>query len=242
MICMARKLSHGTSPTARRLLLAALWLVVSTGLLSGCGGEPDVTTPIAAKDFSWPTGPNPHVTLHVAGKGDIEIELYPQLAPRSVEAFIELAKQGFYDGTTFHRVLPGFMIQGGDPLSKDEDPSNDGMGDAEQRLPDEFSDAPHLRGVVSLANRGRDNSASCQFFIVHADSQRLDGKHTAIGRVVDGMDVVDAISEVEIDRYGRWGKRHRPLQDVVISGVTVSESAGTTAESAATSGVGQSTS
>jgi peptidyl-prolyl cis-trans isomerase B (cyclophilin B) len=216
----------------RALVLVSV-MVPALITMVGCGGETDPdSTPVpapTAQDFVWPTGANPRATLHVADMGDIVIELYPELAPETVKGFLRLARKGFYDGTTFHRVVPGFVIQGGDPLSKDDDRTNDGNGYAGRWLPDEFSDAPHLRGVVSMANTGLAGSASSQFFIVHQDSRQLDGKYSVFGRVVRGMDVVDAITQVEIDHHGRWGKPDRPMQDVVISGVTVSGEGATAA-------------
>ena len=127
-------------------------------------------------------------------------------------------QNGYYDGTTFHRVIPGFMIQGGDPKSRDRDPSNDGTGGGDP-LPDEFTAAPYLRGVVGMGNRGRSDSTSAQFFIMHADNRNLDGRYNTIGRVLDGMDFVDEITRVAIDHVGRWGPRDRPIENVRILSV-----------------------
>jgi peptidyl-prolyl cis-trans isomerase B (cyclophilin B) len=227
---MQRTLSHGIDIQASRPARAILALALALALAPGCGGEPseaETDDAAAAEDFAWPTGPSPRVTLHIADRGDIVIELYPQLAPGTVENFLTLARSGFYDGTTFHRVMPGFMIQGGDPASRDEDPANDGQGNADYKIDDEINSAPHLRGVVAMANTGRPNTASCQFFIVHADSTQLDGGYTIFGRVVDGLDVVDVIAAVETDRFGRWGSPNRPLENVVISGMTISDAGAT---------------
>ena len=118
--------------------------------------------------------------------GPIVMELYPKLAPRHVNSFIFLAKEGFYDGVIFHRVIPGFMIQGGDPTGT-------GTGDAGYKLKAEFNDTKHVRGVVSTA-RSRDvNSAGSQFFIMHGEAPSLDGQYTAFGKVIEGMDAVDKI-------------------------------------------------
>ena len=102
------------------------------------------------------------------------------------------------------------MIQGGDPLSRKPDPRHYGRGNPGYRIEDEFSDYPHLRGTVSMANRGRPDTAGSQFFIVHEDSRHLDGDYTAFGRVIRGMDVVDAITELELDVFGRFGPPDRP--------------------------------
>jgi len=125
--------------------------------------------------------------------GNIELKFYPDVAPNHVNNIIELAKKGFYDGTTFHRVIPGFMIQGGDPNSKDPDKSKHGMGGPDHSVAAEFNDKPHKRGTLSMARSASPDSAGSQFFICVADSSFLDGKYTAFGEVVSGMDVSDKI-------------------------------------------------
>ena len=184
----------------------------------------------SAQQWSWPSGPRERARLEVRGLGAIEIELFSELAPRTVENFRQLASSGFYDGTTFHRVIPGFMIQGGDPLSRNRDPSDDGSGGPGYRIRDEFSRAPHLRGAVSMANRSSPNSGGSQFFIVHQDSQHLDRHYSLFGRVVSGMDVVDRVATAERDAGGRWGPRDRPIESVVIDQLLILP-AGTAAES-----------
>jgi len=198
------------------LLLAALALAGLALGSFGCGERVHVT-PAAA--FAWPDDPGPKARLHVRDLGAIEITLYPQLAPASVENFLQLAREGFYDGTTFHRVIPGFMIQGGDPYSRDDHPDNDGSGTRRSRIPDEFNAAPHEAGSVSMANLGRPGTADSQFFIVHGPASHLDGKHTVFGRVTSGMDVVDRITRVDLDVHGRWGPKNRPISKVVIERV-----------------------
>tara|TARA_B100000949_G_C14281233_1_gene451946 strand:+ start:1424 stop:2107 length:684 start_codon:yes stop_codon:yes gene_type:complete len=131
--------------------------------------------------------------------GNIVIELLPDVAPKHVESFIKLSKDGFYDGTTFHRVIPGFMIQGGDPNSKDNDRSNDGMGGPGYTINAEFSEISHKRGILSMARSNDPNSAGSQFFIVVKDSDFLDRQYTVFGRVIEGMDVADKIVSVEKD-------------------------------------------
>jgi peptidyl-prolyl cis-trans isomerase B (cyclophilin B) len=126
--------------------------------------------------------------------GDIDIVLFPEKAPKHVENFIALAKSGFYNGTIFHRVIPGFMIQGGDPNTKDlNKPETYGQGGPSQRLKAEFNDIPHRRGILSMARTSDPNSAGSQFFIVVKDSNFLDGQYTVFGEVVKGMEVVDKI-------------------------------------------------
>ena len=126
--------------------------------------------------------------------GDIELKFYSDLAPKHVENFIALANSGFYNGTIFHRVIPGFMIQGGDPNTKDlNKPETYGQGGPSQRLKAEFNDIPHKRGILSMARTRDPNSAGSQFFIVVKDSNFLDGQYTVFGEVVKGMEAVDKI-------------------------------------------------
>jgi peptidyl-prolyl cis-trans isomerase B (cyclophilin B) len=125
--------------------------------------------------------------------GDIKLAFYPDLAPNHVESFITLAKKGFFDGTIFHRVVPGFVIQGGDPNTKDPDRSRHGMGGPGYQVKAEFSDKLHKRGTLSMARSAHPDSAGSQFFICVADTPFLDGKYTVFGEVTSGMDVVDKI-------------------------------------------------
>jgi len=125
--------------------------------------------------------------------GEIVIEFYPDVAPNHVANWKKLARDGFFDGTTFHRVAPGFVIQGGDPNSRDIDPYNDGLGGPGWFVDQEFNDVPHERGIVSMARGEAINSAGSQFFICLDDLPRLDGLYTVFGRVIEGMDTVDAI-------------------------------------------------
>ncbi len=127
--------------------------------------------------------------------GEIELEFLDAKAPGHVKNFKDLAKKGFYDGTTFHRVIPGFMIQGGDPNTKDPKKSRDqhGTGGPGYNIDAEFNDTAHKRGVLSMARAASPNSAGCQFFICVADAGFLDRQYTAFGRVVRGMEVADQI-------------------------------------------------
>jgi peptidyl-prolyl cis-trans isomerase B (cyclophilin B) len=191
-----------------------------------CSGAPEPTTPSEASRPAAPsdrsaalTEPGellPVVELRVRDFGTMQIELFVHEAPETVASFLELATEGFYAGTTFHRVVPGFMIQGGDPNSKNRDPRDDGQGGPGFTLPDEFNDVPLRRGTVSMAQTGRPDSAGSQFFILIDDQPELDGSYTAFGRVIAGIEVADAIAEVERDQYGRHGPHDRPLKNVVI--------------------------
>jgi len=150
-------------------------------------------------------------TLHT-NHGVIELELYPNAAPKTVENFVKLAGEGFYDGVIFHRVIPDFMIQGGDPTGT-------GMGGPGYQFEDEFNDRKVERGALAMANAGPNTNGS-QFFIVTADAAPwLDGKHTVFGRVTSGMDVVDEIQSVDRD------SRDKPREDVTIDRVELPESA-----------------
>ncbi len=125
--------------------------------------------------------------------GNIEFELLEDVAPGHVQNFKDLANSDFYNGTTFHRVIPGFMVQGGDPNTKSDDRSSHGMGGPGHTIKAEFNDEPHVRGIVSMARSQDPDSAGSQFFVVVKDSDFLDGQYTAFGRVISGMDVADKI-------------------------------------------------
>ncbi len=154
------------------------------------------------------------IKIEVKGFGTIMVELDKEAAPKTVENFEKLVSEGFYDGLTFHRIIKGFMIQGGDPLGN-------GTGDSKVKIPGEFKsngwDNPisHERGVISMARAQNPNSASCQFFIVHEDSKFLDGDYAAFGHVTEGMDVVDAIASV--DTY----PNDMPSKKVVIKKISI---------------------
>ena len=149
--------------------------------------------------------------------GDIKFSLLADLAPETVRNFVTLAKQGFYDGTLFHRVIPGFMIQGGDPNTKNSDKSAWGQGGPGYNLKAEFSSRSHLRGIVSMARANDPDSAGSQFFIVTSDSTFLDKQYTVFGEVVDGIEVADKI--VNLPRDGN----DCPEQEVKMLEVTTSE-------------------
>jgi len=185
---------------------AGLLLLLTAG---GCEPEPHRPTS-TVRTITLQPGPHPMAVLRVKDLGTIRIELLPEAAPKTVAQFEQLASEGYYDRTSFHRVIPGFMIQGGCPNTRNADPRDDGNGGGDRALEDEFSDLPHGRGAVSMANRGSRNSGGTQFFILHGDAPHLDGKHTVFGRLVEGIEVVDAITKLEIDKFGRYGPPDRP--------------------------------
>ena len=158
--------------------------------------------------------PSPVVTITMADGGVIKLELYPQIAPNTVANFVTLAQAQFYDGLIFHRVIPGFMIQGGDPTGT-------GTGDPGYSIKGEFSDngfennLSHERGVISMARASDFDSAGSQFFIMHQTTRNLNGQYAAFGRVTEGMDVVDRIANTPTDASDR------PLVACAIKTVTV---------------------
>ncbi|ETP73388.1 peptidyl-prolyl cis-trans isomerase (rotamase) - cyclophilin family [Lachnospiraceae bacterium JC7] len=159
---------------------------------------------------------NPIVTITMDDGKDIKIELYPDIAPITVENFVKLVKDGFYDGLTFHRIIPGFMIQGGDP-------EGNGTGGPGWNIKGEFSsngvknDLKHTRGVISMARAMDPDSAGSQFFIMHADANYLDGQYAAFGKVIEGMDEVDRIAATPT------GWQDAPVISVTMTKVTVTE-------------------
>ena len=157
---------------------------------------------------------NPIVTIEMESGKKIRVELYPEKAPNTVNNYLFLVKKGFYNGLIFHRVISGFMIQGGDP-------DGNGTGGPGYRIPGEFAgngfrvnDIAHVRGVISMARAGHPDSAGSQFFIMHEDADYLDGQYAAFGRVIEGLEVVDEIADVKTD----W--HDRPYEDQVMKSVT----------------------
>ena len=147
--------------------------------------------------------------------GEIVLRFLSDVAPGHVNNFMKLSKDGFYNGTTFHRVIPGFMIQGGDPNSKNSDRSSHGMGGPGHKVKAEFNSTPHRRGIVSMARANDPDSAGSQFFICVADANFLDWQYTAFGEVVSGMEVADKI--VTMKRDGRDNPLERAEMTVTIS-------------------------
>ena len=183
-------------------------------LLVGCGKK-------AAPEEDTMNAQNPIATITMEDGGVIKLELYPEITPNTVKNFIHLANSGFYDGVIFHRVIEGFMIQGGDPDGR-------GTGGPGYRIKGEFSnnnhknDLSHERGVISMARQGNPyfpasayNTAGSQFFIMHADSDFLNGDYAAFGKVIEGMDVVDRIATTETDGSDR------PLETQTMQSVRV---------------------
>ena len=198
-------------------IIAFLLCAVLAGAALGCGSKDK--SEASAGDADLLSGLH-YAEIEVEDYGTISLELDADTAPITVTNFVNLAKDGFYDGLTFHRIIDGFMIQGGDP------PGN-GTGGSDETIKGEFSDngvendISHVRGTISMARSSDPDSASSQFFIVHQDSTYLDGQYAAFGHVTDGMDVVDAICEdtpVQ-DNNGTVAAEDQP----VITSITISE-------------------
>ncbi|WP_232766860.1 peptidylprolyl isomerase [Geminisphaera colitermitum] len=141
--------------------------------------------------------------------GDMTIAFWPEVAPKTVENFKQLAREGFYDGTAFHRIIKGFMIQGGCPNSKKDAPGIPGTGDAGYKIKAEFNSRSHVRGVISMARSSDPNSAGSQFFICHGDAKFLDRQYTAFGQLIAGDDVLDKIANVPTSGPERSTPRER---------------------------------
>ncbi len=178
------------------------------------GTSADSTGAAITQNADYARDDDPVATITMEDGGVITVELYPAAAPNTVANFVELANSGFYDGLTFHRVISGFMIQGGDP-------DGNGSGGPGYSIKGEFSangvdnQLTHSRGVISMARANGYDTAGSQFFIMHADATSLDGQYAAFGEVTTGMDVVDSIASVETDASDK------PVADVVIKSITV---------------------
>ena len=203
----------GREDMSKKILALMMASVLLLGLLSGCGKkEEDVSEAEIAEAETY------FADIEIADYGTITVELDAKSAPITVENFVNLAKDGFYDGLTFHRIMYGFMMQGGDP-------NGNGTGGSENTITGEFSangvenPLSHTRGAISMARAMDPDSASSQFFIVHADSEFLDGQYAAFGYVTEGIEIVDAICEdaMPVDNNGTI----LPADQPVITSVTI---------------------
>jgi peptidyl-prolyl cis-trans isomerase B (cyclophilin B) len=178
----------------------------------------DANKPEASK----PTATNQNeVAVLKTSSGEMVVKFWPEVAPKTVENFKKLAREGFYNGTAFHRIVKGFMIQGGDPLTKDSAKENLwGNGAVDYTIPDEFNNRPHVRGVISMAHLATPNSAGCQFFICLGTATNLDHKFAAFGKVIKGLDVLDKIGDTPVTR-GPDGELSRPKTRVALESVKI---------------------
>lgn len=206
----------------RKKVYAIVFMACLTLLLgTGCSGKPSAETEVTGPETQQPAPPAENsctAVIEIEGYGTITLELDASAAPVTTENFVSLAREGFYDGLTFHRIIEGFMIQGGDP-------DGNGTGGSEQTIKGEFREngvensLSHTRGVISMARSNDYDSASSQFFIVHEDSTFLDGSYAAFGYVKEGMEVVDAIcADAEpIDGDGFIAPENQPvIQSIAI--------------------------
>jgi peptidyl-prolyl cis-trans isomerase B (cyclophilin B) len=162
-------------------------------------------------------------------KGTMVFSFYADDAPGHVRNFLQLAQQGFYDGTAFHRIIRGFMIQGGCPNTRQGAKGRPGTGGPGHQIRAEFNARPHKRGVLSMARSAHPDSAGSQFFIVHGEHVKsLDGNYTAFGELVEGADVLDGIAGTEVE-FGAGGERSTPTERIAIKRVTVREAQGRSA-------------
>ncbi len=158
---------------------------------------------------------NVNIKITMQGGGEIKLELYPEIAPITVANFKKLVEEGFYNGLTFHRIIKGFMIQGGDPLGN-------GMGGSDETIKGEFAingfnnTLRHTRGVISMARSQNPNSASSQFFIMHEDAPHLDGSYAAFGKVTEGIEIVDEIASTPVGFDGQSPKVTPVIESVVV--------------------------
>lgn len=198
-----------------------IFIVIALGALGAIVGynvamktENKMSKDASVKSLGYTDNPVAVIKTNV---GEVKLELFVKDAPETVGNFIKLSREKFYDGTRFHRVIKGFMIQGGDPNSKDDNWLNDGIGGPGYAFKDEINSHKIIKGVLAMANAGPDTNGS-QFFIVTADSAPwLDGKHTVFGKVVEGMDAVDKIENVATDK----AKNDHPVENVTVESVTI---------------------
>ena len=221
-----RTIGQTAIPFIRAFFVAILAAAVAGPSFSQENGKETSQESGKETEMAKPAEGGQEVAVIKTNHGTIVFEFLPDVAPKMVQNFKDLANDSFYNGTTFHRIIPGFMIQGGDPLSKDDNPGNDGTGDGPRKMPAEFTDKySHEKGIVSTARGGDPNSGSCQFFIVHKLSPHLNGKYTIFARVIEGIDVVDKIAAVRTGCTGKppgtRGCSTRPVENVVMESVTI---------------------
>ena len=174
-----------------------------------------------AKDATPASGAD-EVAVMETTKGRMVLEFWDKDAPQTVANFKKLARQGFFDGTGFHRIIKGFMIQGGDPKSKNPKATDLGTGDPGYKIKDEFNSRKHVPGVISMANSGTPNSAGSQFFLMHGAAPFLDGKYTAFGRVIEGMNVLNDIANTPVGPNAMMGgEKSKPLEWTSIKSVKI---------------------
>lgn len=188
----------------KKLLHCTLALLFGVALATAA----ETNNAAAPKKESAPPAAAKEVAVVKTSEGEMVLEFYPEVAPKHVENFKKLAKQGFYDGQCFHRVIRGFMIQGGDPNTKDESKKGSwGMGGPGYTINAEFNNKPHVRGTLSMARTSDPNSAGSQFFICHGSPRQLDNQYTVFGKLIKGDDVLEKIATTPTEGPDRPVKR-----------------------------------
>jgi peptidyl-prolyl cis-trans isomerase B (cyclophilin B) len=211
--------------------IISILLGLALGLSAGCepaSGNKSETPANPASAKAAPTAAKPtnevaaikEVAVLKTSQGEMVVEFWPEVAPKTVENFKKLAKSGFYDGTLFHRIIKEFMIQGGDPLTKDPTRESDwGKGDPGYKIAAEFNDKLHVRGVLSMARSNSPDSAGSQFFICLAPAPSLDHKYTTFGQVIKGDDVLGRLGDSPVGPQGR--EISRPLSKVTLESIKI---------------------
>jgi len=204
-------------PMKNQWLICAMTLALSLNVSFGEGTNKTETAKPAAKEDAKPAAPAAkEVAVIKTSEGEMVLEFYPDVAPNHVENFKKLAKKGFYDGTCFHRVIKGFMIQGGDPNTKDESKQESwGMGGPGYSVKAEFNSKPHVRGTLSMARSSDPNSAGSQFFICHGAPSFLNGQYTVFGQLIKGDDVLEKIATTQT------GAQDRPVKRMNIDSIKI---------------------
>jgi peptidyl-prolyl cis-trans isomerase B (cyclophilin B) len=207
----------------RKHIFLFSWVLLALGIVSPAIAQstPATTAPGAPPAVSAPQPAVKEVAILKTSKGEMTLEFWSDVAPKTVENFKKLAREGFYNGTAFHRIVKGFMIQGGDPLTKD--PANEdrfGTGDPGYKIKAEFNPKKHEKGVISMARSMDPDSAGSQFFICLDAASFLDGKYTTFGRLIKGEDVLVKIGETAVSP-NRGGEMSKTTERVVVESVTI---------------------
>ncbi len=200
----------------KRFALLVMAIFAMNLLLTGCSSKQNSDSPPISSN-----GEHPRVQIEMEDGSKMVLELYPEFAPETVENFVNLSKSGFYDGLKFHRIIEGFMIQGGDP-------NGNGTGGSGKHIKGEFAEngfsqntLKHTKGIISMARSSDLNSASSQFFIMDGEVSSLDGKYAAFGKLIEGEDTLEEVANTPVGQNPHTGEVSLPKEDVVIKKVTV---------------------
>lgn len=189
-------------------------LVIGIQSLNGATADTEAKGTKMEQEIASTLSPEDDIVVFDTTAGQLVLRFFPDVAPKHVESFVKLSKDGFYDGLKFHRVIKGFMIQGGCPNTKDGDPATWGTGGPGYNLPAEFNDKKHVRGILSMARAQDPNSAGSQFFVMHGEAPFLNNQYTVFGQLVYGYDILDKIATAEVTSYR--GEASRPVEPVEI--------------------------